>query len=159
MADALRILRQPGLALPAPQIHGAAPGRAETAVRRPGPHAATPADAPRSPEQEKLRRAAQDFESLLLGTMLRTMRETTKSLADSDEDSATGAGIMNDVMDEHLSTALAQGGGIGLGTLLGGQLEAQRRRLEAAGSATAPGSATTPGPGTTAGHPLPEETP
>lgn len=84
--------------------------------------------APRTPEQERLRRSAQDFESLLVGTMLRTMRETTKSMADSDDDSSTGAGIMNDVMDEHLAVALAHRGGMGLGNLLGNRLEEQRLR-------------------------------
>jgi|CXWL01.1.fsa_nt_gi flagellar protein FlgJ len=81
-------------------------------------------------DQARLRGAAQDFESLLVGTMLRTMRQTTKSMAGSDDDSATGAGIMSDVMDEHLATALAHAGGMGLGKLLAGQLELQRQRQE-----------------------------
>jgi len=94
--------------------------------------------APRTTDEVRLRGAAQDFEALLVGTMLRTMRQTTKSMADSDEDGGTGAGIMSDVMDEHLATALARGGGMGLGTLLAGQLELQRQRQEHVSAPDAP---------------------
>ena len=86
---------------------------------------------PRAAERLKLERSAQDFESLLLGTMLRSMRASTEELAE-DSDAPTGTGLMRDVMDEHLSVALAHGGGIGLGHDLGQQLEAQSKRHTAA---------------------------
>lgn len=88
------------------------------------------APAPASAESKRLERAAQDFESLLVGTLLRTMRATTQSMADSDDEDSTGTGIMHDVMDEHLAVALARGGGLGLGNLVGARLEEQRQRQE-----------------------------
>ncbi len=94
------------------------------------PSAGLPAERaaePRAAERLKLERSAQDFESLLLGTMLRSMRASTDVLAE-DSDTPTGTGLMRDVMDEHLSIALAHGGGIGLGDGLGQQLEAQSTR-------------------------------
>jgi Rod binding domain-containing protein len=85
------------------------------------------AAAPHAGERLKLERSAQDFESLLLGMMLRSMRASTDVLAE-DADAPTGTGLMRDVMDENLSIALAHGGGIGLGHDLGQQLEAQSAR-------------------------------
>jgi Rod binding domain-containing protein len=97
----------------------------------PAPLPAQRAVAPRTAERLKLERSAQDFESLLLGTMLRSMRASTDELAE-DADAPTGTGLMRDVMDENLSVALAHKGGIGLGHDLGQQLEAQSQRHTAA---------------------------
>ncbi|MEO8677039.1 MAG: rod-binding protein [Casimicrobiaceae bacterium] len=94
------------------------------------PSAGLPAERaaePRAADRLKLERSAQDFEALLLGTMLRTMRASTEAMAE-DSDAPTGNGLMRDVMDEHLSVALAHRGGIGLGQDLGQQLEAQSKR-------------------------------
>lgn len=99
-------------------------------VLPPATAAAAPAAAPAGAESKRLERAAQDFESLLVGTMLRTMRATTQALSGSGDEDSTGSAIMHDVMDEHLAVALARGGGLGLGNLLGARLEEQRRRQE-----------------------------
>lgn len=107
------------------------------------PHGSTPVPdkQPSAAERERLQRAARDFEALLVGTMLRTMRQTTQSMAGSGTGGTADAGIMSEVMDEHFAVALARGGGIGLAKLLGGQIEAQQqRRNQVAPPDTARGS-------------------
>ena len=71
-------------------------------------------------EKAKIERACQDFESLLLGSLLKSMRETTQAFG-TDEKSA-GSGIMSEMMDEQLATAIAKGGGLGLSKVLMDQL-------------------------------------
>ena len=80
---------------------------------------------PEEAEREKLSRACKEFESVFLGHLLKSMRATTKVLGDGE--SAAGAGMMTEVMDEHLAMALASKGGIGLGDAL------ERRGLVGAG--------------------------
>jgi len=67
-------------------------------------------------EREKLSRACEEFESIFLGHLLKSMRATTKVLG--DDGSPAGAGMMTEMMDEHLARALASKGGIGLGEAL-----------------------------------------
>lgn len=71
-------------------------------------------------EKANIERACQDFESLLLGSLLKAMRGATNAFG-TDEKSA-GSGIMTEMMDEHLAAAVAKGGGLGLGKVLMDQL-------------------------------------
>jgi len=61
--------------------------------------------------------AAQQFEALLLGQMLRSAREES---ADDDDDNASAT--MYDVADQQFSQLLAQNGGLGLARMIAGGL-------------------------------------
>jgi murein DD-endopeptidase MepM/ murein hydrolase activator NlpD len=72
-----------------------------------------------SPEQ--VRALAIQFESILLGQMLKSMRE---SMFESDEESSGfGAGPLGDSLFQEFSLALSRAGGIGLGQMLRGPIE------------------------------------
>ncbi len=68
-------------------------------------------------DNEKARRACQEFESILIYHMLSTMRRAFKT---DDEEGENGFGndIFKSMMDEQLSIALAKSGGIGIAKLL-----------------------------------------
>ncbi len=63
-----------------------------------------------APEPSKIRQAAEQFEGLLLGQLLKSVRE------DSEDDPAGAA--MLDVAQEHLGQLLASQGGLGLANLV-----------------------------------------
>jgi len=69
--------------------------------------AATPPDKPAGPD--KVRDAAQQFEALLMGQILRSARESNGSSDDAAMEFA----------EQHLSTVLAHSGGFGLARLIG----------------------------------------
>jgi len=82
-----------------------------------GPRAGIPSGATGdSAEQLKLRKACQQFEALFLSHLLRSMRETAIQMGPNEQEA--GAGLMSDLMDEHLAGAVASGGGFGLGRML-----------------------------------------
>jgi soluble lytic murein transglycosylase-like protein len=85
-------------------------GRLQVAAAKP---AATAKDAA---QLEKGRRACKEFESILLYQMLSTMRKAFDSEGESSTD--FGGDVFKSMIDEHLSTALARAGGIGLAKLL-----------------------------------------
>ncbi len=66
-------------------------------------------------EGEGLRRVAQEFEALFLTKLIRSMRSASEILSSDDE--AAGAGMMREMMDEHLARELSAQGGIGLSRL------------------------------------------
>jgi Rod binding domain-containing protein len=76
---------------------------------RHGPSAKKP-----SPE---LMSAAQQFESMLLRTMLKPLERSTRVSADSDSGSP-GAGLVGSLVVDALADAVAQAGGMGLASLL-----------------------------------------
>ncbi len=71
--------------------------------------------------REKIADVAQKFEAILLGQLLKTMRESANVFSD-DSDSPAGSDMMGEFMDEHLVQVLARGGGIGLGRMIASQL-------------------------------------
>ncbi len=79
-----------------------------------------------SAENLRLRRACQQFESLFVSYLLKSMRETTVQIGSGEE--PTGAGLMNELMDEHLADAVTRNGGIGLGRMLEESLTGARAR-------------------------------
>jgi murein DD-endopeptidase MepM/ murein hydrolase activator NlpD len=99
-------------------VPGAAGASAATAA------ATSPAKAG-APNTEQMRALAAQFESLLLGQMLKEMRQSM--LGDDDEDKASGfgGGPLADTMFSELSLALSRAGGVGLGQSLLGPLSAQ----------------------------------
>ena len=79
-----------------------------------------------SAESLRLRRACQQFESLFVSYLLKSMRETTVQMGSGEE--PTGGGLMNELMDEHLADAVTRNGGIGLGRMLEDSLTGGRAR-------------------------------
>lgn len=65
---------------------------------------------------QRLQRACQEFESLFLAHLVKTMRASTEALG--AEEGTAGSGLMTEIVDEHLARALAKGGGVGLAQML-----------------------------------------
>jgi murein DD-endopeptidase MepM/ murein hydrolase activator NlpD len=80
-------------------------------------------DSRQSPEQ--LRALAAQFESLLLGQMLKEMRQSMFSDDAEGDGAGFGSGPLADTIFSELSVALARSGGMGLTTSLMGPLMAQ----------------------------------
>jgi len=76
---------------------------------------------PTSPEDRKLRKAAGDFESILLASMWKSMKQ---SFGDSDTESSDPAhGTLEDWGIEIMSSAVGKAGGLGIGKLILKHLE------------------------------------
>ncbi len=76
--------------------------------------AATAADSP------KLRKAAQDFEAVLLGSVLEQMEESVQEESDD-----SGSGDLRGLGVEQLARAWAQNGGVGIARIILPQLQKQ----------------------------------
>ena len=92
----------------------------------------------KSPAEQKLRKAATDFEAILLSKWWSAMRES--GLPGSDDQSDPGHGTLDQLGMQALSTAVAQAGGLGIGamlvhSLLSNLATAQSARAEAGGPA------------------------
>jgi flagellar protein FlgJ len=64
----------------------------------------------------QLRKAAQDFESVFLGHMLKTMRST--SVSTPGMAGGTGGRMYRDLLDDELAKSISRGGGLGLADVL-----------------------------------------
>lgn len=71
---------------------------------------------PEQPKPPKAQDAAKQFEALLIGQMLRSVRES------EEDDDSTGA-TMLDVADQQFAQMLASNGGMGLAKVIAGGLE------------------------------------
>ena len=69
----------------------------------------------------KVRDAAQQFEALLIGQILRSVRESGSGWLGSGSDSSTDCAT--EYAEQHLATTLAQHGGLGLSDLIAQGLE------------------------------------
>ena len=78
--------------------------------------------APRDPA--KVHDAAQQFEALLLGQMLRTERQSGSGWLGSCEDAS--AECVTDYAEQQFAAVLAQNGGLGIATLVAKGLEPAR---------------------------------
>jgi Rod binding domain-containing protein len=67
-------------------------------------------------EAEKVRQAARDFEALMLGQMLRSMRQA--SLPGSSPLTGQGQRLYQEVMDDEVARTLAKSGGLGLADMI-----------------------------------------
>ena len=75
--------------------------------------AANSLEGPRKPDDPaKIRDAAQQFESLLIGQILKEVSASAQSSGLGEEDSASGS--MMEMAQEHLASAIATRGGFGL---------------------------------------------
>jgi murein DD-endopeptidase MepM/ murein hydrolase activator NlpD len=87
-----------------------------SAVAPAAPGTASTAD-PHARERAKVKELAQQFESMLIGNMLREMRKTLLT-SDDEEKQGLGSDVMTDTIDTQLGDALAKGGGLGLQSIL-----------------------------------------
>ncbi|MCX6626817.1 MAG: hypothetical protein NTW28_04200 [Candidatus Solibacter sp.] len=79
------------------------------------------AGATKSQTPEKVREAAQQFEALLMGQILRTERQSGSGWLGSGEDSS--AECATDYAEQQFAAVLAQQGGLGLADLISTGLE------------------------------------
>lgn len=68
------------------------------------------------PDREKLKKACEDFESLFLLQILKSMRQMLPGRSFLGE--GPGKEIYQSLLDEQLSRSLARSGGLGLGAML-----------------------------------------
>ena len=80
-----------------------------------------PATKPEAPEHRKLRKAAQDFEGILLSAWWQQMQKSF--LGPSDAEREAGADTLSSLAIQSMSSALAHQGGLGLAQMLVRQLE------------------------------------
>ena len=90
------------------------------------PAAAGPATSPKSkpvdsPDEQKLKKAAGDFESILLASLWKSMKESFKDPKADDSDAASGT--INDWGIEVMSGAVGKAGGLGIGNMIIKHLE------------------------------------
>ncbi len=66
----------------------------------------------------KLHEAAQSFEAMMIGQMMKSVRESSDSgwLGSSGDDPSTGSAV--EMAEQHFAKALAQGGGLGLAKMV-----------------------------------------
>lgn len=74
-----------------------------------------------SPDQQKLKKAAGDFESILLASMWKSMKQSFKDPNESDADPA--GGMIDDWGIEVMSGAVGKAGGLGIGDMIIKHLE------------------------------------
>jgi Rod binding domain-containing protein len=83
---------------------------------RPIGRIASPAQGTGSPAEQKLRKAAADFEAMLLSKWWSAMRES--GLPGSEDESDPGRETLDQLGIETMSRAVANGGGLGLASIL-----------------------------------------
>jgi len=86
--------------------------------------AAAPGDPAKPRDPVKVHDAAQQFEALLLGQMLRTERQSGSGWLGSGEDAS--AECVTDYAEQQFAAVLAQNGGLGIATLVAKGLEPGR---------------------------------
>jgi flagellar protein FlgJ len=74
-----------------------------------------------SKDPEALHRACQDFEAVMLKTMLKSMRNTVPD--DGLVEKSNGQEIFDDLMDQEVATQMARTEGVGIGEMLFRQLQ------------------------------------
>ena len=121
-----------------------------------GASASSPGDGvqhPDTPAMHKLRKAAQEFESMLIDSWWRSMKDS--AFGESDDDSGP-TGIMSDMGTQAMSQAISSVGGLGLANMVvrdlqpkidvsgcpAGTAGAARDRDRPVGQSTHPGSIT-----------------
>ncbi len=82
-------------------------------------------------ESRKLEKAAQDFEGIFLGILLKSMRGTVESGGLFKE--GTDSQIYRDMFDQEIARGLAKGGGIGLAKII---VQSQERLRDAKASSS-----------------------
>jgi flagellar protein FlgJ len=85
---------------------------------------ATPGEARKPDDPAKIKDAAQQFEALLIGQILRSVRESGAGWLGSGGDPS--GDCATEFAEQHLANVLAAQGGLGLATLIGKGLEPHR---------------------------------
>jgi len=88
----------------------------------------------RHPDAQSIQAVAGQFEALLVGQLLRSMREAGGSGWLGCGDDEAGAGLM-ELAEQHLASAIAASGGLGLAALV-------EKGLQAAAAGASPPTAT-----------------
>ena len=96
-------------------------GRAETAPANTNPTAPTTAEQAAQLKFERQKQVLEDFEAVFVSMMIKEMRSSAKDLFAGDPSDSLGA-----LFDQHIGSAVAKGGGIGIAEQLTSYLEAQR---------------------------------
>lgn len=86
-----------------------------------GTSAAAPATSAKSkpvesPDEQKLKKAAGDFESILLSTMWKSMKQSFGDSTEGESDPASGT--IGDLGIEAMSQAVGKAGGLGIGNMI-----------------------------------------
>jgi Rod binding domain-containing protein len=92
-----------------------------------------------SPEEAKLKKAAGDFESILLASMWKSMKQTFAAPEDDQSDPAQGT--LSDWGIEVMSGAVGKAGGLGIGKLILKHLEPAIARADGSSPVESPGPA------------------
>jgi len=90
-----------------------------------------------SPDDRKLRKAAGEFESILLASMWKSMKESFGT-SDSDFSADPAHGTLEDWGIEIMSSAVGRAGGLGIGSLILKHLEPRVDAEKSANSAQVP---------------------
>src|SRR3984957_20963809 len=102
-------------------IHSSPPGAVQNSTALASP-AATENSSPKDTANEtKLKKAGGDFESILLASMWKSMKESFKDPNNPDSDAASGT--LNDWGIEVMSGAVGKAGGRGIGNMIVKYLE------------------------------------
>ncbi len=89
-----------------------------------------------SGDKGALRAAAQQFEALMVGQMLKTMRETKFSEDDDPMNSGEGAKLYRDLLDQQWASQLSKGRGLGFADMIVKSMEKYAEPAAAAQAAT-----------------------
>jgi Rod binding domain-containing protein len=81
-----------------------------------GPAISTKSKPIESPDQQKLKKTAGDFESILLASLWKSMKESFKDPNEANADPASGT--VDDWGIEAMSGAVGKAGGLGIGNML-----------------------------------------
>lgn len=86
-----------------------------------GPATASPSTGIKSkpvetPDEQKLRKAAGDFESILLSSMWKSMKQSFGDSKEGESDAASGT--IDDLGIEAMSQAVGKAGGLGIGNMI-----------------------------------------
>ncbi|MGD0227773.1 MAG: hypothetical protein ABSF71_36145 [Terriglobia bacterium] len=83
--------------------------------------AASPGNSPETPAHKKLRKAAQEFEGILISQLWGEFKSSLSSI--EGDTPMAGSDTLNSLAIQTLSTALASRGGLGIAKMLVHQLE------------------------------------
>ena len=98
-----------------------------TSIKEQGvPWASVKGQEPKKTDDEKLKKACMDFESVFIQKMFKAMRQTIPKSGLFGE--GPGKDIFESLFDQELSKSLAQRDGLGLGKVLYHQMLQQRER-------------------------------
>ena len=89
-----------------------------------------------SPAEQKIRKAASEFESLLLANWWNTMKQG--GLSGGEEDSDPGKDTLDHLGIQAMSAAVAKGGGLGIGAMLVRSLLSKAEHHDAGAASASP---------------------